>query len=294
MIVRSLLAAALVLGLAVHGAHSRRKARPIRPNPSVSSCRSRPAGPRTAWRASFPIGSGLPSGKACRGEPGWCAGGSNGAKFVAAADPDGYTVLLSPGGSLTTGPAVHKNLGYDPAKVFTPVAQLIETPQLVLVHPSLPVKTLQEVVAYAKANPGKINWGTQGFGTGTHLMAEIFKLEAGLDIQHVPYRGTAPLLTAAIAGEVQVLIDPTTTCLPHVQSERLAHRGRRSQAFPQTARIPTAAEAGFPKLNSPFWLGMVAPAGTPPAIVDKLNAALRTSLADPEARQWIARIWAPR
>jgi tripartite-type tricarboxylate transporter receptor subunit TctC len=293
MIIRSLFAAGLVLGLAVHGVTpAQSQGYPTKPIRIVVPF---PAGGPTdgmarliSDRLRIAVGQSV-----VVENQGGGAGGSNGAKFVAAADPDGYTVLLSPGGSLTTGPAVHKNIGYDPAKVFTPVAQLIETPQLVLVHPSLPVKTLQEVVAYAKAHPGKINWGTQGFGTGTHLMAEIFKLEAGLDMQHVPYRGTAPLLTAAIAGEVQVLIDPTTTCLPHVQSERLrAIAVAGPKRFPKLPEIPTAAEAGFPKLNSPFWLGMVAPAGTPPAIVDKLNAALRTSLADPEARQWIANLGA--
>jgi tripartite-type tricarboxylate transporter receptor subunit TctC len=103
------------------------------------------------------------------------AGGSVGAKVVASAEPDGYTILMTPGGSLVTGPAVHKNIGYDPFKVFTPVGKLIETPQYICVHPDLPVKSLAEVAAYAKANPGKLSWGTQGFGTGTHLLSELFK-----------------------------------------------------------------------------------------------------------------------
>ena len=124
------------------------------------------------------------------------AGGSIGAKFVAASDPDGYTILITPGGSLTTGPAVHKNIGYDPVKAFVPVAQLIETPLVVSVHPSLPVKTMAELVTYAKANPGKVSWGSQGFGVAPHLLIELFKLETGVNIVHVPYRGTAPMLTA--------------------------------------------------------------------------------------------------
>ncbi len=213
------------------------------------------------------------------------AGGSNGAKVVAAADPDGYTILITPGGSLTTGPAVHKNIGYDPLKAFTPVALLIESPLIMAVHPSLPVKSLAEVVAYAKANPGKISWGSQGFGTAPHLLAEMFKLEAGVNILHVPYRGTAPLLTAAVAGEVQMLADPSTTILPHIQSGRLrpiAIAG--AERFAKLPDVPTVIEAGYPKLQSPFWLGVVAPAGTPAAIVDKLNAALHDALAQPEAR----------
>ncbi len=114
------------------------------------------------------------------------AGGSIGAKVVANADPDGYTILMTPGGSLTTGPAVHKNIGYDPLKVFTPVGQLIVTHQFMCVHPEVPVKTLPELVAYAKANPGKISYGTQGFGTGTHRLTELFKLDAAIDIVSRP------------------------------------------------------------------------------------------------------------
>ena len=217
------------------------------------------------------------------------AGGSIGAKFVASSDPDGYTVLITPGGSLTTGPAVHKNLGYDPLKAFVPVGLVMETPQAVSVHPDLPVKTMAELVAYAKANPGKISFGSQGFGVGPHLMLELFKLEAGIKMTHVPYRGTAPMLTALLTGEVQLVIDPTTTSLVHIQSGKirpLAIAGpTRTPALPD---VPTTAEAGYPKLSSPFWLGVVAPAGTPPAIVAKLNAAFREALGAPETRDRLA------
>ncbi len=213
------------------------------------------------------------------------AGGSVGAKVVASAEPDGYTILITPGGSLTTGPAVHKNIGYDPVKVFAPVGLLMVTPQFMCVHPSLPVKTLAELVAYASANPGKIAFGTQGFGTGTHLLFEILKLEAGINLVHVPYRGSAPMLAAVTAAEVQVVIDPSTTVLPHLQAGRLrplAVTGR--ERSPKLLDVPTAAEAGYPKLSSPFWLGVVAPAGTPPEIIDKLNAAFREALNDPPTR----------
>src|SRR6266511_3689833 len=221
------------------------------------------------------------------------AGGSIGAKAVATADPDGYTILITPGGSLTTGPAVHHNIGYDPAKAFVPVGLLIETPLIMSVHPDLPVKTLAEVVAYAKANPGKISWGSQGFGTAPHLLAEMFKLEAGVNIVHVPYRGTAPMLAAVVAGEVQVVIDPMTSILPHIQSgalRALAIAG--AERSPKLPDVPTAPEAGFPKLLSPFWLGVVAPAGTAPAIIDKLNAAFRESLAHAETRALLDKLGA--
>lgn len=213
------------------------------------------------------------------------AGGSVGAKSVATADPDGYTILMTPGGSLTTGPAVHKNIGYDPLTALVPVAQLITTHQFMCVHPSLPVKTLAEFVAHAKANPGKVSYGTQGFGTGNHLLGELFKMEAGIDIVHVPYRGTGPMLAAFLTGEVQMVIDPSTTVLPHIQAGSVrpiaVTSSERSRKLPD---VPTTAEAGYPKLNSPFWLGVVAPAGTRPEIVAKLNAAFRDALNDPATR----------
>jgi tripartite-type tricarboxylate transporter receptor subunit TctC len=214
------------------------------------------------------------------------AGGSVGAKSVASADPDGYTILMTPGGSLTTGPAVHKNIGYDPLKAFTPVGQLIVTHQFMCVHPSVPVTTLPELVAYAKANPGKISYGTQGFGTGTHLLTELLKLEAGIDIVSVPYRGTGPMLAAILAGEVQMVTDPSTTILPHIQAGRVRPLAViTNERSPKLPDVPTTAEVGYPKLNSPFWLGVVAPAGTPREIVNKLNAAFRESLNDPATRQ---------
>ena len=219
------------------------------------------------------------------------AGGSIGAKFVASSDPDGYTVLITPGGSLTTGPAVHANIGYDPAKAFVPVALLMTSPQIVAVHPDVPVKTLPELVAYAKANPSKIAWGSQGCGTAPHLLAELFKLENKLNILHVPYRGTAPMLAAVVAGEVQVVADPTTTALPHVESGRLrALAVTSAQRSPKMPNVPTVAEAGSPKLQSTFWLGVVAPAGTPSEIVNKLNAALRESLEPAETRARLANL----
>jgi tripartite-type tricarboxylate transporter receptor subunit TctC len=148
---------------------------------------------------------------------------------------------------------------------------------------------MAELVAYAKANPGKISFGSQGFGVGPHLMLELFKLEAGIKMTHVPYRGTAPMLTALLTGEVQLVIDPTTTSLTHIQSGKirpLAIAGpTRTPALPD---VPTTAEAGYPKLSSPFWLGVVAPAGTPKDIIAKLNGAFREALGAPETRDRLA------
>jgi tripartite-type tricarboxylate transporter receptor subunit TctC len=284
---RALLAASLCAGWALHGigvAHAQSQAYPDRPIKVVVPF---PAGGPTDGTAriiSDRLGAVLGQTIVVENRGGG-AGGSIGAKFVATSDPDGYTVLLTPGGSLTTGPAVHTNIGYDPAKAFVPIAQVIDTPQVVVVHQDMPVKTMAELVTSAKANPGKLTWGSQGFGTAPHLLAELFKLDAGVNILHVPYRGTAPMLAAIVAGEVQVAADPMPTVLPHIQSGKLralaVTNARRSPKLPE---VPTVIEAGFPKLEATFWLGVVAPAGTPPAIVNKLNAAFRESLAPPETR----------
>jgi tripartite-type tricarboxylate transporter receptor subunit TctC len=210
------------------------------------------------------------------------AGGGVGGKFVAEADPDGYTLLMTPGGALTTGPALHKDIGYDPEKAFAPVSELSETPLIISVNPALPLKSLAGVIAYAKANPGKLNWGTQGVGTAPSLLCELFKLDTGVNIVQVPYRGTGPMLVAALAGEVQMIADPSTTSLPNIKAGKLrpiAIAGPTRD--PELSDVPTVIEEGFPKMQSPFWLGVVAPAGTPPGIINKLNAAFRTAMSDP-------------
>ena len=219
------------------------------------------------------------------------AGGSVGAKVVANAEPDGYTILLTPGGSLTNGPAVHKNIGYDPVKAFTPVALLITAPLILVVHPSLPVKTVPELMAYAKANPGKLVAGSQGAGTGPHLLIELIKLDTGFNITHVPYRGSAPAITALLANEIQMFFDSPTTILPHIQSGAAwpiaVTTATRHKNFPD---LPTMAEVGFPKIRSTFWLGVAAPGGTPPAIADKLNSAFREALDAAETRERLAKL----
>ena len=211
------------------------------------------------------------------------AGGAIGGKFVAGSAADGYTLLMTPGGPLTTGPAVNPNIGYDPEKVFTPVCLLIETPLIISVAPDLPAKSLPEVVAYAKANPGKLVWGSQGFGTAPHLLAEMFKLEAGIDMLHVPYRGSGPLLNAVLAKQVQIIADASTTSLPFIQAGRLrpiAIAG--TERSPDLPNVPTVGEEGFAKLLSTFWLAVVAPAGTPREVIETLNHAFRDALAVPE------------
>jgi tripartite-type tricarboxylate transporter receptor subunit TctC len=292
---RALLATSLCAGWLLHGigfAHAQAQGYPNRPIRMVVPFP--PGGPTDGMARIISDRLGAVLGQTIVVENrGGGAGGSIGAKAVATADPDGYTILITPGGALTTGPAVHPNIGYDPAKVFVPVGLLIETPLIVAAHPDLPVKSLAEVVAYAKANPGKISWGSQGFGTAPHLLAELFKIEAGVNVVHVPFRGTAPMLAAVIAGQVQIVADPSTTALPHVQSGQLRPLAiAGTERHPKLPDVPTTVEAGYPKLNAPFWLGVVAPAGTPPTIIDTLNAAFRESLAPAETRARLAALGA--
>jgi tripartite-type tricarboxylate transporter receptor subunit TctC len=285
--IRALLAAALCIGCALHGsvAHAQAQDYPTRPVKIVIPFP--PGGPTDGMARIISERLGAVLGKPIVVEShGGGAGGSIGGKFVADADPDGYTLLMTPGGALTTGPAVHREFPYDPVKAFVPVCELIETPLIISVNASLPFKSLADVVAYAKANPGKLNWGSQGIGVAPHLLYELFKLEAGVNIVHVPYRGTGPMLVAALANEVQIIADPSTTSLPEIQAGKLrpiAIAG--AERDPQLPDVPTVVEEGFPKLQSPFWLGVVAPAGTPMPIVDKLNAAFRQALEDPKTRK---------
>jgi tripartite-type tricarboxylate transporter receptor subunit TctC len=288
---RLLLAVSLCAGLALQGAEpAQAQSYPNRPIRMVVPF---PAGGPTDAMAriiSDRLGQALGQTIVVENRGGG-AGGSIGAKFVATSDPDGYTLLITPGGALTTGPAVHANIGYDPVKAFVPVCQVMDTPQVVAVHESLPVKSMAELVSYAKANPGKVSWGSQGFGTAPHLLAELFKIEAGVNIVHVPYRGTAPMLAAIVANEVQVVADPMTTSLPHIQSGKLrALAVTSSKRSPKLPDVPTVIEAGFPKLEATFWLGVVAPAGTPQPIIDKLNAAFRESLAPAATRALLDKV----
>ena len=294
--IRALMAAGLCVGCALHGvgpAHAQSQAYPDRPIRMIVPF---PAGGPTDGMARIVadrLGAVLGQNIIIENKGGG-AGGSLGAKYVATTDPDGYTILNTPGGSLTTGPAVHKEaIGYDPVKVFAPVGLLMNSPLIMSVHPSVPVKTMAELVAYARANPGKLTWGSQGFGTAPHLLGELFKLDNKVNILHVPYRGTAPLLTAAVAGEIQMLADPMTTSLPHVLNDKLrALAVTSNERSPKLPSVPTVIEAGFPKMENTFWLGVVVPAGTPTDIINKLNAAFRDALSQPEAKTRLANLGA--
>jgi tripartite-type tricarboxylate transporter receptor subunit TctC len=221
------------------------------------------------------------------------AGGTVGAKSVAAAEPDGYTLLFSSPGPLVTAAAVYKNLDYDPIKSFAPIAMLIYAPQMLVVHPALPARSVPELVTYAKANPGKVTFGSSGFGTQPHILGEMLKLAAGINIVHVPYRGAGQSVTDLLAGQVQMIFETTAILLPHVEGARLRALAVATEArSPLLPEVPTTAESGYPKIIASFWSGLLAPAGTPPAIVEKLNATANEILKSKEAQAGLARLGA--
>jgi tripartite-type tricarboxylate transporter receptor subunit TctC len=221
------------------------------------------------------------------------AGGTVGAKSVAVAEPDGYTLLFSSPGPLVTAAAVYKNLDYDPVKNFAPIAMLIYAPQMLVVHPSVPAKTFAEFVAYAKANPGKITFGSSGYGTQPHILGEMLKHAAGIKLVHIPYRGAGQSVTDLLAGQVQMIFETTAILLPHVQGDRLRALAVATETrSPMLPHVPTTAESGYPKILASFWSGLLAPAGTPAAIVDKLNATVNEILKSKEAQDGLARLGA--
>ena len=213
------------------------------------------------------------------------------AKSFAVVVPVGYTLLFSSPGPLVTAAAIYKNLDYDPIKSFAPIAMVIYAPQMLAVHPSMPVNSLPELIAYAKGNPGKVAFGSSGHGTQPHLLGEMLKVMAGVDIVHVPYRGAGRSVTDVVAGQVQMIFETTAILLPHIQSGKLRALAVAAEArSPLLPGVPTTAENGYPKLTASFWSGVLAPAGTPAAIVAKLNGAINEILKSKEAQDGLARL----
>jgi tripartite-type tricarboxylate transporter receptor subunit TctC len=210
------------------------------------------------------------------------AGGSIGSDRVAKAAPDGYTLLMGHIGTLAVTPSIYPKLPYDPVKSFAPVAWVARVPNVLAVHPSLPVKTVAELIAYARANPGRINYGSGGNGSAAHLAMEYLKLRTHTFMVHVPYRGTSPAVTDVIAGQVQAIFTGAPAVLPFVKSGQLralaVSSPHRLASLPE---LPTVAESGLKELagfEADQWYGIVAPAGTPAAIVVRLNAQINASL----------------
>lgn len=207
-----------------------------------------------------------------------------GTDTVAKAPPDGYTILMvAP--DLAINQSLHSKLPYDAQKSFAPVTLLVTSPTVLIVNPSLPVGNLRELIAYAKARPGRLSYASGGNGTVGHLGMEILKHLGGIDMLHVPYKGTAAVVSAVLAGEVQVAFAQMSTVRPHALSGKLRvlanASGVRAQAMPD---VPTVAEAGLPGYKADVWFGLVAPAGTPGAIVSRLNREIGSILNMPDVR----------
>jgi tripartite-type tricarboxylate transporter receptor subunit TctC len=219
------------------------------------------------------------------------AGGSVGAEYVAAAPGDGYTLLLSTNSPLTTNVAVFKTLNYDPLKDFVPVIVPGENSLVLAVDPRLPVKSVDDLIALAKKEPGRLIGASSGNGSTSHMALAEFEKMAGVDITHVPYKGGVPSLTAVISGEAQLVFADVVPTLPMIRDKRvlaLATTGMNRSGV--TPDIPTLNELGLKGFSVTAWIAMVAPKATPPAVVDKLNGAINAILKDPEFRAQIIKI----
>ena len=216
------------------------------------------------------------------------AGGTIGTEIVAKAPPDGYTILVC-SSSHTINPSVYKKLGYDPARDFAPVTMIASGPGLLVVHPSVPAKSVKELIALAKAKPGQLNYASAGNGTPPHLAAELFKSMAGIDLVHVPYKGNVPAFVDLISGAVSLSFPTITSGLPQVRAGKLRALGVTSKARSSVVPdVPTIAEAGLPGYESSTWYGMLAPAGTPKGIVMKLHQEMVEALKTPDMREKLA------
>jgi tripartite-type tricarboxylate transporter receptor subunit TctC len=221
------------------------------------------------------------------------ANGSIAHQAVATAAPDGYTIGMSGTSPLVLAPHQIKDLPYDTTKDFAYLACAGTTPFVIDVHPSLPVKNVQELVAYAKANPGKLNFGSAGMGNSAHLSAELFKRATGIDMVHVPYKGNALAMQDLIAGNIQVLFDPVQTSIPQIQGGKVRPLAVTSKTrFAELPNLPTVAESGYTGYEFVVWYAFVAPAATPAPIVARLNAAINKAVTDPEMKKKFAALGA--
>jgi tripartite-type tricarboxylate transporter receptor subunit TctC len=211
------------------------------------------------------------------------AGGALGTKAAAGAEPDGYTLLFGNASAFVVGPAVYRFRDYDTLKQFTPIAKVTEGYEVLVVAPDFPPKNVQELIAYAKAHPGKLNFGSMGYGNLTHLVAELFKLQTGTDFVHVPYKGSPEAVAGIVAGQVHILFGEVAGLLPLVREGKLRALGVASVGRNALApELPTMIEGGVDGFVALTFTGVVAPKGTPAPIVTKLNAAINESLKPPE------------
>jgi tripartite-type tricarboxylate transporter receptor subunit TctC len=220
------------------------------------------------------------------------AGNTIGSRQAAVADPDGYTLMVSAASGLVMSPMIVRNAGYD-ASSFAPVVLVAETPQVLVINPQLSLKSVAELVAYAKDNPGKLNYSTGGIGTLPHLNAELFKSVSSTNILHVPYKGGGPSLMAVVAGEVQMTFDTVSTSLQLIQDGKLRPLAIVGpKRAPELPDVPAMPEVGFPAVTSGAWTALMAPRDTPPAVIARLNAATNAALGGDPMKTALAKLGA--
>jgi len=217
------------------------------------------------------------------------AGGTLGTRFVAKAPPDGYTILLSYTATMAIAPAMNANAGYDPHKDFTPIGMIGFAPNVLVVHPSMPVHSIAELIAYAKAAPAPLQYGSPGVGTVNHLAGEYLASEAGLKLQHVPYKGNGPAISDLLGGHIPMMFLPIPVALGNVKAGTLRAlaitTAKRSSLLPD---LPTLAESGVPGFDAALRYGLMAPAGTPLAVIARLNRELNAALASEDVKERLA------
>lgn len=221
------------------------------------------------------------------------AGGTIGTEMAAKATPDGYTISYGNLGPLSIGPNLYQKLGYNLFKDLAPVSQATSLPFVLFASPTLQPATVQELVAYAKARPGQLNFGSTGVGSGLHLIGELFKLTAGVDMVHVPFKGVAQALPEMVAGRIQLAFNTIPAFLPHVRAGRLkAYVITAPKRSPLLPEVPACTEVGLPGLDASAWHAVVAPAGTPREIIRKLHQTLAATLDQPELRKQLEAVGA--
>ena len=212
------------------------------------------------------------------------AGGNIGAEATVRSPADGYTIVMA-ATSLASNPSLQKKMSFDPLKDLIPISQCCGVPMIVVVHPSLPIRSISELIAYAKVNPGKLNFSSSGIGTSSHLAGELFKVAAGVDMTHVPYKADAQSLPDLLAGNINVMFMFQTAALPQIRSGKLraiaVSTAKRSPLMPD---LPTIAEAGVPGYDFNGWFGLFAPAGTPKSVIDTLAAATARAVQSPDLK----------
>jgi tripartite-type tricarboxylate transporter receptor subunit TctC len=220
------------------------------------------------------------------------AGGHIGADLVAKSPADGYTLLLGAIGT-HAGYAIYRKLSYDPAKDIQVLTLIAEVPNVVIVHPSVPATTIRELIALAKAKPGALNYGTAGTGTSTHMTTELFKMLTGVELTHVPYRGSAPALNDVIAGQIQLMFENVPTVPPHVKSGAVRALAVTSRVrVPPLPEVPTVAESGVPDYEAAAWFTVAGPTGMPQPVIDRLSRDLMRLIATPEINAHIRELGA--